>query len=96
VLYSVDRLGQVPFAPPSVGGWPSGGSWLTPGTAQVRIGVAARLASMVQVGTVTPESLAALLGVETWTDRTFAALKGVNDAERLLTLGLVSPEYLVT
>ncbi|GIF52133.1 uncharacterized protein (DUF1800 family) [Asanoa ferruginea] len=96
VLYSLDRLGQVPFAPPSVGGWPSGGSWLTPGTAQVRVGVADRLASMVQVGALTPESLAGLLGVETWTDRTYTALKGVSDVRRLLTLGLVSPEYLVT
>lgn len=96
ILYSLDRLGQVPFAPPSVGGWPAGAAWLTPGTAQVRFGIAARLASLAPIDALTPESLAALLCVDSWTDRTYAALKGVTDARGLLTLGLVSPEYLVT
>jgi uncharacterized protein (DUF1800 family) len=96
VLFGLDRLGQVPFLPPSVGGWPAGALWLTPGTAQVRLGTAGRLARLVTIDKLTPESLANLLAVETWTDRTYAGLKRVTDSRRLLTLGLVSPEYMVT
>jgi uncharacterized protein (DUF1800 family) len=96
VLHSMERLGQVPLAPPSVGGWPAGGNWLTPGTAQVRLALANRLVSTVQIRSLNPESLADLLAVETWSDRTYAGLRGVDDPTRLLILGLVSPEYVVT
>ncbi|MFI5838468.1 DUF1800 family protein [Catenuloplanes sp. NPDC051500] len=96
VVWYLERLGQVPFAPPSVGGWPAGGSWLTPGTAQMRLGFASKLAGMAQIRSLDPESLAALLAVGSWSDRTYAGMRGVNDPNRLLTLGLVSPEYTVT
>ena len=43
-----------------------------------------------------PEAAAYLLGVDAWTDRTLAALKdAAADPVRLVTLALVSPEYLV-
>jgi uncharacterized protein (DUF1800 family) len=96
VLFGLNRLGQVPFVPPSVGGWPAGVAWLTPGTAQVRLAMAGRLARLATIERLTPESLASLLAVGTWTDRTYAGLKRVTDPRQLLTLGLVSPEYLVT
>ncbi|WP_033339163.1 DUF1800 domain-containing protein [Catenuloplanes japonicus] len=96
VLLSLERLGQVPLAPPSVGGWPAGGNWLTPGTAQVRLALANRLVSTVQIPSLDPESLADLLAVDTWSDRTYAGLRGVTDPNRLLILGLISPEYVVT
>jgi hypothetical protein len=86
----------MPFAPPSVGGWPSGAAWLTPATAQVRLGMAATLAEMAAIPRLTVENLADILAIDTWTDRTYAALKGISEPRRLLTLGLVSPEYLVT
>lgn len=96
VLYGLDRLGQVPFAPPSVGGWPAGAAWLTPGTAQTRLSLAARIAGMTDVKRLDPESLAYLLAVDGWSDRTYAALKSAADTRRLLVLGLISPEYVVT
>ncbi|MFI5916325.1 DUF1800 family protein [Dactylosporangium sp. NPDC051541] len=96
VLYHLDRLGQVPFAPPSVGGWPAGAAWLTPGTAQTRLSLAARIAGMADVRRLDPTSLAYLLAVDTWSDRTYAALKKATDPRRLLMLGLISPEYVVT
>jgi uncharacterized protein (DUF1800 family) len=96
ILYGLERLGQLPFAPPSVKGWPGGLAWLTSGSAQVRLGLATKLAAQANVSRLTPESLAHLLAVEKWTDRTYAALRGVSDTRRLLTLGLASPEYLVT
>jgi uncharacterized protein (DUF1800 family) len=96
ILNGLDRLGQVPFAPPSVGGWPAGASWLTPGTAHARLSLADRLTERVTIRKLDPESLATLLAVDTWTNRTYAALRGVTDPRRLVAIGLVSPEYLVT
>jgi uncharacterized protein (DUF1800 family) len=95
VLYGLERLGQVPFAPPSVAGWPTGSSWLTAGAAQVRLNLAGKLADMVTLDRLDPEALAHLLAVDGWTDRTYAILKGRTDPRHLLTLGLASPEYLV-
>jgi uncharacterized protein (DUF1800 family) len=96
VVYGLKRLGQEPFAPPSVGGWPAGGAWLTAGAAQVRLNLARRLTGLVKERRWTPESLAEQLTVETWTNETYSALKGASDAKTLLTLCLASPEYLVT
>ena len=99
ILYGLNRLGQVPFAPPSVGGWPAGPLWLTAGTAQLRLATAGRLAGLAAaatIGQLTPESMATLLAVPAWTNRTYAGLKHAKDTRQLLTLGLISPEYLVT
>jgi hypothetical protein len=42
-----------------------------------------------------PGAAAYLLGVDAWTDRTLAALRdAAADPVRLVTLALVSPEYL--
>jgi uncharacterized protein (DUF1800 family) len=92
----LENLGQRPFAPPSVGGWPSGGSWLTTSAAASRLVVARAVASLVRVDRVTPEHLAYLLCIDGWTNRTYSVLRQVRDSRTLLTLGLVSPEYLVT
>ncbi|MFG3302229.1 DUF1800 family protein [Micromonospora chersina] len=96
VLHDLENLGQLPFAPPNVGGWPSGGSWLTSAAAQVRLRLAGRVAEQAPVDQLTPESLAYLLGIDHWTNRTYAVLRGTQDRRQLLTLGLASPEYLVT
>ncbi|MEV6349551.1 DUF1800 domain-containing protein [Actinoplanes sp. NPDC051851] len=96
ILYGLNRLGQVPFSPPSVGGWPAGTLWLTAGTAQVRLATAGRLAGLAPVTGLTAESLASLLGIPAWSNRTYAGLKLATTPKQLLTLGLVSPEYLVT
>lgn len=96
VVSDLEHLGQLPFAPPNVGGWPSGGAWLTSAAAQVRIRLAGRLADRVVVDRLTPDNLAYLLCVPKWTDRTYRVLRDVRDQRLLLILGLVSPEYLVT
>ncbi|QGN50406.1 DUF1800 family protein [Micromonospora sp. WMMC415] len=96
VVRDLESLGQLPFAPPNVGGWPAGGAWLTSAAAQVRLRLAGRLVDHVSVGTLTPESVAYLLCVERWTNRTYAVLRGAQDRRQLLILGLVSPEYLLT
>ncbi len=89
-------LGQRPFAPPSVGGWPAGAAWLTSAAARLKLSLAGKLASQLEPGRLTPEEVAAILCVDRWTNRTYAVLRKVNNPRILLTLGLVSPEYVVT
>ncbi|WP_433293050.1 DUF1800 domain-containing protein [Actinoplanes sp. CA-030573] len=96
MFWALAALGQRPFAPPSVGGWPSGTAWLTAAAANKKLSIARDLADLLKPERMTPESLAYTLCVDKWTDRTYAVLRGVKDPRRLLALGLVSPEYQVT
>ncbi|WP_018351545.1 DUF1800 domain-containing protein [Longispora albida] len=102
LLRGLTDLGQVPFAPPNVGGWPSGAAWLTTSAAQARLQVAAAIADAAKTDLSSvpakerPDRLAKLLAVGAWTDRTRAALSAADrDVKQLVTLGLISPEYLV-
>lgn len=96
LYWSLDAMGQRPFAPPSVGGWPAGTAWLTSAAARVRLQVAKELVDMAAPGRLTAEDVAYLLGVDKWTDRTYTVLRGTQDSHLMLTLGLVSAEYQVT
>jgi uncharacterized protein (DUF1800 family) len=100
---ALSGLGQLPFTPPNVGGWPSGRLWLTTAATQSRITFAHWAAS---VGDVSPVSDAApsaridaaahLLGIDAFSDRTRAALADVaGDPVALVELALLSPEYVV-
>nr|WP_296073826.1 DUF1800 domain-containing protein [uncultured Actinoplanes sp.] len=94
-------LGQVPFRPPSVGGWPVGAAWLTTSSTEARLRAGQQLATLAPAaaGRLTSgdrlDALADLLVVDAWTDRTRGALAGIKDPRRLLALGLASPEYAV-
>jgi uncharacterized protein (DUF1800 family) len=107
VLRGIDALGQQLFAPPSVGGWPAGGAWLTTDAAGLRVRLAGLLAKRADPAALAPlraapvgdrvEALARLLVVDSFTDRTRAVLApAARDVPRLLVLGLASPEYAVT
>ncbi|MFY1670459.1 DUF1800 domain-containing protein [Plantactinospora sp. WMMB334] len=96
ILHDVRALGQLPFAPPSVGGWPAGTAWLTSAAAEVRMSLADKLVGFVAPTRLTPEEVARLLCVDGWSDRTYAVLRDAKNPRQLLTLGLASPEYLVT
>ncbi|MDG4765958.1 DUF1800 domain-containing protein [Solwaraspora sp. WMMD406] len=96
ILNGLSGLGQRPFNPPSVGGWPAGAAWLTSAAAQVRLSLAGKMVSLIEPGPLSPADVAYLLCVDGWTDRTYAVLRDVRNARMLLTLGLASPEYLVT
>jgi uncharacterized protein (DUF1800 family) len=99
----LDGLGQVPFAPPSVGGWPSGQLRLTTAAAQARIDFAHWAAATGDISTVADASAASridaaayLLGVDAFSNRTAAALSDVAaDPPSLVELALLSPEYPV-
>ena len=98
----------MPLRPPSVGGWPAGAAWLTTSSLQVRLRLAAAPGRGGRPGRCSTRwpparrrtgwtALARLLVVDAWTDRTRAALaEAAGDPRRLLTVGLVSPEYTVS
>ncbi|HZB30454.1 MAG TPA: DUF1800 domain-containing protein [Streptosporangiaceae bacterium] len=103
LINQLNGLGQVPFRPPSVGGWPSGAAWLTTSAAQTRIRIAAMLTRYADLKTIADEpaagradALAHVLGVPGWTGRTRAALSAAGgDPGRLVIVGLCAPEYVV-
>jgi uncharacterized protein (DUF1800 family) len=98
------QLGQVPFDPPNVGGWPSGTAWLTTAAAAARLTLAQALTPHADLSTVTStprparvDATAALLGLPTLSDRTRAALDELTaDPPRLVELALTSPENVVS
>ncbi|MCR6482942.1 DUF1800 domain-containing protein [Amycolatopsis sp. OK19-0408] len=95
-------MGQVPFQPPSVGGWAAGGAWLTTSAGVARLHAAQLVAAHADLGAVTKarDKVAAigdLLGVDAWSDRTRAALAGVaGNARQLSTVAACAPEYVVS
>jgi uncharacterized protein (DUF1800 family) len=100
----LEKLSQVPFLPPNVGGWPTDQAWLSSASAQFRLAFATWLASLAdlsELSAVTPNSrvdyLLDWLGIVEWSSRTSSALRTVRDnPERLFTLAICSPEYVVS
>ena len=103
VLNFLDKLGQVPFIPPNVGGWAAGEAWLTAASAQYRLQVAQYLLTQGDISPIKDlasparfTALGDLLGISSWSLRTERALrKVVDDPTRLLLLAFSSPEYIV-
>lgn len=95
-------LGQLPFHPPSVGGWPAGRAWLSTAGTQTRWTTAMRLAAHPQVTTIHDaapadrvDAAAHLLGVGSFTDRTARVLaQHRSDPVTLTAAALNSPEHL--
>jgi uncharacterized protein (DUF1800 family) len=100
----LDNLGQVPFFPPNVGGWPADQAWLSSSSAQYRIQFATALLKEANLNLIsaTPAAqriaaLADLLGIAAWSQRTELALRGaIKDPQRLTLLAICSPEYVVS
>ncbi len=104
LLKLLDTLGQRPFFPPSVGGWPADEAWLSVASSQTLIQAAQLIVSQ---GDLSPlmdvakkqriDALADWLGVAEWSDRTKTAFDGaLQDPARLAALAICSPEYLVS
>jgi len=99
-----DKLAQIPFSPPNVGGWPTDEAWLSSASAQFRIVFAAWLVKQADLSTIeaiAPEKrvayLADLLAVPEWTTRTSVALNDLQkNLPRLVALAICSPEYVVS
>ncbi|MDP9093860.1 MAG: DUF1800 domain-containing protein [Actinomycetota bacterium] len=96
-------LGQIPFYPPNVSGWPSGQAWLSTAAADARMQAALSLANAGDLSIVAKASttdrldaVGYLLGVGAWSARTTAVLRAaVADPPRLVAIALNTPEYLV-
>ena len=99
----LNGLGQRPFYPPNVGGWPADEAWLSAASSQTRISAAQYLMKRADLSFIKsiPQSsridgLANWLGVSGWSERTRQAFSGaLRDPERLAVLAICSPEYLV-
>ncbi len=102
VIRTLAGLGQVPFFPPDVAGWPANEAWLSTSAALVRLQLANRVAGRADIGLLTdtspsdrPAALARLLGVTQFGEATSDVLLAAPDTRAALVLALVSPEYLV-
>lgn len=104
LIRHLEKLGQVPFNPPNVGGWPAGESWLSSASAQNRIAFASWLvkqSSLQALRALDPARLvphsADWLGVAEWSPRTQTALRNAqSNLEEFALLALCSPEYVVS
>ncbi|HEY4007263.1 MAG TPA: DUF1800 domain-containing protein [Pseudonocardia sp.] len=97
-------LGQVPFTPPSVGGWPAGVPWLTTAAALTRMRLAQTIAATGDISPVADaapgariDATAALLGLPGFTDRTVAALRPLaGNPAQLVGLAMAAPENTIS
>ncbi|HEY7048279.1 MAG TPA: DUF1800 domain-containing protein [Jatrophihabitantaceae bacterium] len=95
-------LGQEPFYPPNVGGWPSGQAWLSTAAADLRMRAALALANAGDLTSVTSaasservDAAGYLLGVGAWSARSRAVLQAeVGNPPRLVATAVNTPEYL--
>jgi uncharacterized protein (DUF1800 family) len=104
LLNYLDKLGQVPFNPPNVGGWPAAEAWLSSATAQYRIAFATWLIKQSNLNALTsiPAGSRVLksadwLGVAEWSPRTQSTLRAsLGDPAQFALLALCSPEFIVS
>ena len=100
----LDKLAQIPFSPPNVGGWPTDEAWLSSASAQFRIVFASWLVNQADLSKISEIDsskrvayLADLLAVPEWTSRTALALGDLKkNTSRLVALAICSPEYVVS
>ncbi|HEU4546233.1 MAG TPA: DUF1800 family protein, partial [Microlunatus sp.] len=104
LLVALRGMGQIPFRPPSVGGWPAGAGWRTTAAAAARLGAARALTARGDLSDVVKtstrnrtEAIRRLLGVDAVTARTADAIAAVADRPAdAVALAAVSPEYVVS
>jgi uncharacterized protein (DUF1800 family) len=102
VLLVLAGLGQVPFAPPDVDGWPTNEPWLSTSSALLRLQLATAVASQPAVVDQVParssqraDALARLLGVDGWSEATASAIGSAASPADAVTVAIVSPEVVV-
>lgn len=101
VYQGLVALGQVPFRPPSVGGWPSGAAYLTTAAGLTRLRIAQVVAKTADLSALADgdrvEAVRALLSVDAFSDRTRAALdKVAADPAQVTVVAACAPEYVVS
>jgi uncharacterized protein (DUF1800 family) len=101
---TLHALGQRPFYPPDVGGWPHGRVWMSTASADVRMRAASQLARAGNLSTVEDaaandriDAVGYLIGVGAWSDRTVKALEPlVSRPVQLVAAAVNTPEYLTS
>ena len=96
-------LGQVPFDPPNVGGWPADEGWLTTAASLARLQFAHAAAKAADLSAVEQtarrdriDAVTQLLSIDGFGATTTAALNEVaDDPVTFVTLALCAPEYVV-
>ena len=103
ILGALQKMAQLPFYPPNVGGWPTDEAWLSSASAQFRISFATALSKQIDftaLGAIVPEQrvvyIKDLLGILEFSPRTFTALTNAkSDLQQFFTLAVCSPEFVV-
>jgi uncharacterized protein (DUF1800 family) len=101
---TLHALGQRPFYPPDVGGWPHGRVWMSTASADIRMRAASQLARAGDLSTVEDaaaddriDAVGYLIGVGAWSDRTVKALEPlVSRPVQLVSAAVNTPEYLTS
>ena len=103
IINYLDKLGQVPFIPPNVGGWPYDEAWLNIASTQYRI---AFVNFLIAQGDLSPingltglqmeNALADWLGIPEFSIRTKAVIRspGLTTAQ-IVAMAMCCPEYVV-
>jgi uncharacterized protein (DUF1800 family) len=105
VIHFLNTMGQVPFDPPNVGGWPTDEAWLNISSMQARLAFSKYIISQVKLDALnalpyTDERityLADLLGVSTWSTRTKSVFRtSLSNPAQLVLIAINAPEYVVS
>jgi uncharacterized protein (DUF1800 family) len=99
---SLTGLGQKPFYPPDVSGWPHGRVWVSTASTAGQVWAASELAKRGDISIIENaapgdrvDAAGYLIGVGAWSDRSASALqKFVNNPQQLFTAAVNTPEYL--
>jgi uncharacterized protein (DUF1800 family) len=102
LLWVLTNLGQIPFNPPTVGGWGNNRYWLSTAASLAQLNF---VQTVTQVADLSPleetagasrvAMLGERLGIQNWTPRTNALLQHVrDDFTQLVPLALTSPENI--
>ena len=103
LLWGLSQMGQVPFNPPNVGGWPYGQAWLSGAAFQYRFEVSQLIVTAADLSPLNVptskmvEASADWLGVPEWSRRTASTLAAATKTPaEFATLALLAPEYAVS
>jgi uncharacterized protein (DUF1800 family) len=96
------QLNQEPFYPPSVGGWPDNGYWISTTTALARYRFALQVARAARLDWFSGydtagrlDALARRLGVDGWTSSSASTIARAGTPVQQLAAALSTPEYVL-
>jgi uncharacterized protein (DUF1800 family) len=104
IVVALTVMGQRPFYPPNVGGWPNGQAWLSTSSISARAWAADKFTHSGDLSLVEQaapgdriDAAGYLIGIGAWTDRTAAALKPLaNEPRQLVAAAVNTPESLTS